>query len=196
MVASKVRLLGRYSDPSKHWGIRGGGAPRHQRAAARAVGFATSFVRRPATIGRQRFDSCSGPPGRGRRGGAYGSLLLAAYDDKDNVFRTVTKVGTGFSDAELANLPKRLGPYALDHRHPRVDAKMAADVWFVPAVVLEIVGAEVTLSPIHTAGLWRFRPGSGLAIRFPRFTGRWRDDKGPEDATTVDELAEMYQARL
>ncbi len=131
--------------------------------------------------------------GRGRRGGVYGSLLLAAYDPSADVFRTVTKVGAGFSDANLAALPGRLTSFVIPHRHPRVDAKMVADVWFVPALVLEVIGAEVTLSPIHTAGLGRFRPEAGLAIRFPRFTGRWRDDKAPEDATTIDELVEMYR---
>jgi DNA ligase-1 len=35
---------------------------------------------------------------------------------------------------------------------------------------------------------------SGLALRFPRFTGRWRDDKAPEDATTTDELVSMFRA--
>lgn len=131
--------------------------------------------------------------GRGRRAGTYGSLLLAAYDPEDDVFRTVTKCGSGFSDEELAALPQRFAPLVIPHPHGRVDARIRADVWFVPAVVLEVIGAEVTLSPIHTAALGRFRPGSGLAIRFPRFTGRWRDDKAPEDATTVAELAEMYQ---
>ncbi len=131
--------------------------------------------------------------GRGRRAGTYGSLLLAAYDPEADMFRTVTKCGTGFSDEELALLPDRFAPYVIPHPHPRVDAKLQADVWFTPAVVLEVVGAEVTLSPIHTAAYGRFRPESGLAIRFPRFTGRWRDDKAPEDATTVAELVEMYQ---
>jgi ATP-dependent DNA ligase len=28
----------------------------------------------------------------------------------------------------------------------------------------------------------------GLALRFPRFTGRYRDDKAPTDATTVQEV--------
>jgi DNA ligase-1 len=29
-------------------------------------------------------------------------------------------------------------------------------------------------------------------MRFPRFTGRWRDDKSPEDATTTRELIELF----
>jgi DNA ligase-1 len=36
--------------------------------------------------------------GRGRRRGVYGALLLAAYDPDADVFRTVSKCGTGFSD--------------------------------------------------------------------------------------------------
>ena len=39
------------------------------------------------------------------------------------------------------------------------------------------------------------RPGAGLAVRFPRFTGRWRDDKRAEDATTQDELLAMYRGQ-
>jgi DNA ligase-1 len=48
------------------------------------------------------------------------------------------------------------------------------------------------LSPVHTAGQDLVRPAAGFAIRFPRFTGKWREDKGPEDATTVQEIREMY----
>src|SRR6266702_4427541 len=48
--------------------------------------------------------------GRGRRRGIYGALLLAAYDPAADVFRTTTKCGTGFSDAELAALPDKLAP--------------------------------------------------------------------------------------
>ena len=50
--------------------------------------------------------------GRGRRRGVYGALLLAAYDAEADLFRTVCKCGTGFSDAELAALPERLAALA------------------------------------------------------------------------------------
>ncbi|MEM0092911.1 MAG: ATP-dependent DNA ligase [Thermofilum sp.] len=133
--------------------------------------------------------------GRGKRAGAYGALLMAAYDPKNDVFKTVCKVGSGFTDEDLAKLPSLLEPYRIPHRHPRVFSKMDADVWFVPAVVLEVIGAEITLSPLHTCALGALEEGAGLAIRFPRFTGRYRLDKKPEQATTEDELVEMYKAQ-
>ncbi|HID17934.1 TPA: ATP-dependent DNA ligase [Candidatus Bathyarchaeota archaeon] len=134
--------------------------------------------------------------GRGKRAGTYGALLMAAYDKKDDIFRTVCKVGTGFTDEDLAKLPELFKNHTIPHRHARVESELEADVWFVPAVVLEIVGAEITLSPIHTCAMNRIRAGSGLAIRFPRFTGRYRTDKAPEDATTVEEIVEMYLRQL
>ncbi len=132
--------------------------------------------------------------GRGRRAGVYGALLLAAYDPAADLFQTVCKCGTGFSDAELAALPARLAPLARPERPARVDARRTADVWFEPGMVLEVLGAELTLSPTHTAGWGRVKEDSGLALRFPRFTGRYRDDKAPEDATTVDEIVAMYRS--
>ena len=134
--------------------------------------------------------------GRGRRAGTYGALLVAAYDHENDVFRTVCKVGSGFTDEELKALPEKLKPYRIPHRHARVDSILEADVWFEPKVVIEVIGDEITLSPVHTCALGVIREGSGLAIRFPRFTGRWRLDKGPEDATTVKEMLDMYRAQL
>lgn len=131
--------------------------------------------------------------GRGRRAGLYGALLLACYDPEADVFQTVCKCGTGFSDAELAALPKKLAPLARTERPARVDARRHADVWFEPGMVLEVVGAELTVSPTHTAGWGRVQEDAGLALRFPRFTGRYRDDKAPEDATTVDELISLFR---
>jgi len=131
--------------------------------------------------------------GRGRRRGVYGALLLAAYDPAADVFRAVTKCGTGFSDAELAALPARLAPLARPGRPARVDARQQPDVWFEPGLVLEILSAELTLSPNYTAGWGQIKQQAGLAMRFPRFTGRWRDDKAPQDATTTGELIGLYR---
>jgi DNA ligase-1 len=135
--------------------------------------------------------------GRGRRRGTYGALLLAASDPAADVFRTATKCGTGFSDAELAALPQRLAALARpaeDGPPARVDARMVPDVWFEPGLVAEVLGAELTLSPVHTAAWGVLKEDAGLALRFPRFTGRWRDDKSPEDATTVQEVLDLYRA--
>jgi DNA ligase-1 len=131
--------------------------------------------------------------GRGRRRGVYGALLLAAYDPDTDTFPTVCKCGTGFSDVDLAALPARLAPLESPHRPARVDARREADVWFEPGLVLEVLGAELTLSPTHTAGWGRVKPDAGLAMRFPRFTGRYRDDKAAEDATTVEEILQLYR---
>jgi DNA ligase 1 len=134
--------------------------------------------------------------GRGRRGGAYGALLLAAYDEKSDMFKTVCKCGSGFTDEDLVKLPELLDKYKVDHQHPRVDSKIDADTWFVPGLVIEVIGAEITLSPIHTCGMSSVRPGAGLAIRFPRFTGRYRTEKAAEDATLEVEVVEMYNNQL
>jgi DNA ligase-1 len=134
--------------------------------------------------------------GRGRRAGAYGALLLAAYSPENDTFETVTKCGTGFTDEDLAKLPKMMQKHVIPHRHPRVNSTLEANVWFEPVAVLEILGAEITLSPIHTCAMDSIRKGSGLAIRFPRFTGNFRLDKAAEDATTAEEIVEMYKGQL
>ncbi len=130
--------------------------------------------------------------GRGRRTGGYGALLLAAYDADADLFRAVTKCGAGFSDADLAALPARLAPLLSPQPPARVDARQAPDVWFEPGLVLEILSAELTLSPNYRAAWGVITDDAGLAMRFPRFTGRYRDDKAPQDATTTRELAELF----
>ncbi len=135
-----------------------------------------------------------GLAGRGRRAGMYGALLLGVYDPAGDRFQTICKCGTGFSDAELAGLPTRLAPLTRSSRPARVDSRWAADVWFEPTLVVEVLAAELTLSPHHTAGWGILKEDAGLALRFPRFTGRWRDDKAAEDATTVEEVVGMFRA--
>jgi DNA ligase-1 len=134
--------------------------------------------------------------GRGKRVGTYGALLLATYNDKTDTFESVTKCGTGFTDKDLAKLHEMLQKHVIPRKNSRVQSTLDTDVWFEPAVVLEILGAEVTLSPIHMSAMDSIRKGSGLAIRFPRFTGKYRTDKSPEDATTSNEIVEMYRGQL
>jgi DNA ligase 1 len=131
--------------------------------------------------------------GRGRRRGTYGAVLLAAYNPDAELYQTVGRCGTGFSDAELAALPARLAPLIRAERPARVDSRVPADVWFEPSLVLEVLSAELTLSPNHTAGWGQLKDDGGLSMRFPRFTGRWRDDKEPQDATTSQQLVELYR---
>ena len=134
--------------------------------------------------------------GMGRRAGVYGAYLLAAYDHEEDVFRTTTKVGTGFSDLDLQKITNLLDEHKIPKKSPRVDARVDSEVWFEPKIVIEILASEITLSPIYTAGLGVIRENSGFALRFPKFTGKLRDDKGPEDATTTKELLEIYQKQV
>ncbi len=134
--------------------------------------------------------------GRGKRRGKFGALLMAAYNPEEDVFESVCKVGSGFTDEDLAKLPEMLSPYISKDKPPRVDSNMQPDVWLKPAIVLEIIGDEITLSPIHTCYWGLVKEGAGLAIRFPRFTGRFRLDKSPEDATTSSEIKSMYERQL
>ncbi len=133
--------------------------------------------------------------GKGRRAGTYGALLMAAYVPEEDVFKTVCKMGSGFTDEELESLPKILEPYKIEHRHASVISNLEADVWFVPQKVAQVLGDEITLSPTHTCGWGKIKKDAGLAIRFPRFMG-WRDDKGPQDATTEREIIDMYKMQL
>ena len=134
--------------------------------------------------------------GRGKRAGTYGALLLAAYDSEEDRFQTVTKCGTGFTDDDLERLPEMMEKHRISFQHSRVQSAIEADVWFEPRVVLEILGAEITVSPIHMCAMDAIRKGNGLAIRFPRFTGNYRPDKAAEDATSVIEIVEMYRSQL
>lgn len=134
--------------------------------------------------------------GKGRRKGTYGALLMAAYNPDKDRFETVCKLGSGFTDEQLAGLPRMFEGLLIKERHPRVWSEIEADYWFVPRIVMEVIGAEITLSPTHTCARDIVEHGSGLAIRFPRFTGKWRDDKSPEEATTTKELVEMYRSQV
>ena len=135
--------------------------------------------------------------GRGRRVGKYGALLLACYDHEADIFRSISKVGAGFTDIHLEDFYKKLEKHRIEHVHPRVDTiSQNMDVWFEPSIVIEVIASEITVSSAYSTALNSIRKGYGLALRFPKFTGKIRDDKSPEDATTVEEIVKMYKDQI
>ncbi len=131
--------------------------------------------------------------GRGRRAGSHGALLCAAYNPKARSFETLCKVGTGFSDDDLKKLPSRLKRFESGDQpsNVRCEKAMMPDRWYTPGQVVELEGAELTLSSNHTCAR---EQGRGYALRFPRFL-RYRDDKSPKQATTTKEIKEMAKSR-
>jgi len=130
--------------------------------------------------------------GMGKRKGRYGALLMASYDNEMQSYTTICKLGTGFDDAFLDSMPELLDKFKTNDKPMNVDSKMVPDVWFLPSVVLEVTAAELSLSPIHTTAAGVFKEDAGIGLRFPRFTGRVRNDKDAEGATSVHEVIDMY----
>ncbi|MGY5148273.1 MAG: ATP-dependent DNA ligase [Candidatus Nitrosopumilus sp. bin_7KS] len=133
--------------------------------------------------------------GKGRRTGNYGTLLLATYDEDEDTFPSICKVGTGFSDDSLDQLFQILHPKVSIKKNPRIISEMEADVWFEPELVIEVVASEITLSPIHKAAMNAIRKDAGLALRFPKFTGKIRVEKAVEDASTNEEVITLYKGQ-
>ncbi len=125
--------------------------------------------------------------GRGKRSGTYGALLCAAYNPDKEVFETFCKLGSGFTDKQLSMLPKIFPQVRQQPKNVVVAKNMKPDFWVEPKTVIEVLGAEITKSQLHTCG-------GGLALRFPRFV-RYRPDKSPEQATTPQEIMQILKKR-
>ena len=135
--------------------------------------------------------------GKGRRVGKYGALLLASYKPDEDTFYTICKVGTGFTDEILDEISKKLKNHIIENKNPRViSGEIKMDVWFEPKIVIEIFSPEITLSPIYTTSIDKIKKGYGLALRFPKFTGKIREDKNAEDSTTIKEIENIYKKQL
>ncbi len=119
-----------------------------------------------------------------------GGLLVAVYEPSTDTFKTVSKVGSGFTEDEWVRLREMLDTIRLNHKHPRVDSIIGVDVWVEPRYVITVKADEITRSPLHTAGRTLEEPG--YALRFPRAVSFIREDKNPEDANTVEEIIRMY----
>ncbi|MGE5042180.1 MAG: ATP-dependent DNA ligase [Candidatus Levyibacteriota bacterium] len=144
--------------------------------------------------------------GRGKRTSfGIGAFLIGIYNEKQDKFETIAKVGTGLTDEEWKELHRRAERIKASHKPVlfEVDKWLEPDVWVNPEIVVEIKADELTRSPVHTAGrsMKPSKSGSafdvdvpGYALRFPRLE-KFRDDKKPEDATTLQEVEEIFKAQ-
>lgn len=130
--------------------------------------------------------------GRGLRAQfGIGALLGAVYDDKNDSFKTIAKIGSGLSEEKWVEIRKMLDKIKLEHKAARLDSEIKADVWTQPKYVFTVMADEITLSPMHTAG--KNKEKAGFALRFPRIQGWVREDKKAEDATTVREIEKLFK---
>jgi DNA ligase-1 len=129
--------------------------------------------------------------GRGARADfGIGAILGGIYDKKNDTFKTITKVGSGFSEEQFKELRKMLDDIKTANKPARIESIMIPDVWVTPKYVITVKADEITRSPTHTCGM---ENGVGYALRFPRATSFIRTDKRVEDVNTVKDIIEMFK---
>ena len=130
--------------------------------------------------------------GKGKRKGLYGSFLLACYNDDNETYETVTMTGGGLKDTELDELYNKLKEIILPQAPSNYKlGKAEPEVVFEAKIVVEVKTADLSISPIYTAGYDLTPDHRGVSLRFPRFQ-RIRDDKKPYEACTSEEIVKLY----
>ncbi|KAK9887990.1 hypothetical protein WA026_000280 [Henosepilachna vigintioctopunctata] len=131
--------------------------------------------------------------GTGKKGGKMSVFLMGCYDEKRDLFCTVTKVHTGIDDKTLEDLQEQLEMNKLSSDCKRVPEWLSCNRPMIPDFVAknpknqpvwEITGAEFTQHDVHTA--------DGISIRFPRVT-KMRQDKDWKTATSLKELKHLFE---
>ena len=116
--------------------------------------------------------------GTGRRHRWLSDYHLAARDKETGEFLMLGKTFKGLTDREMEEMTRRLKQIAVEERGHIVIVK--------PQIVVEVAYNEIQESP-------RYR--SGMALRFARIT-RIRDDKGPEEADTIQKVRRIYEKQF
>lgn len=130
--------------------------------------------------------------GRGKRAAFGVGGFLLGVRGRDGRYYSISRLGTGLSDEVFREAYRRIRTLSVKEipKEYVVEKETSPDIWIRPALVVEILADEITLSPRHTAGK-KGEEGRGYSLRFPRLV-RFRDDKKAEDATTDTEVAKMY----
>jgi len=128
--------------------------------------------------------------GKGKRTQfGFGGVLTAVYDKEEGIFKSIARVGSGFSEEQMKEMKQMLEAIKTDKKPKEVDSTVIPDHWVKPKYVIEVMADEITESPMHTAGRVK---NIGYALRFPRILN-YRLDKSPEEATTVSEIIKMFK---
>lgn len=121
--------------------------------------------------------------GKGKRSDFVLGAFLVGVKSGDEIV-TLAKVGTGITDQVFGELGERLEKIRTKNKNIEysVPKVLEPDVWVEPKIVVEVAADEITVSPTHSAG---------YALRFPRLV-KFRDDKGVEQITTLEEIKTMF----
>lgn len=116
--------------------------------------------------------------GEGKRSKWLSSYQIACIDDDGNLLE-IGKASTGLKEKEeeglsFMEMTKRLKPLITSTKGKEAKVK--------PKIVIEVGYEEIQKSPSYS---------SGFALRFPRII-QVREDKGPDDASTLDYVKKLY----
>lgn len=117
--------------------------------------------------------------GEGKRAGWLSSFIIACRDEDSDELVEIGRVSTGFKEkseegTSFDDMTKLLDSLIVDKKGKIVKVR--------PKIIIEVAYEEIQKSPEYS---------SGYALRFPRLV-RLREDRGPDDASTLREVDVLY----